>query len=174
MRQPPPPPSAFPTVQRLVLPRRRSSSTQPSCATSSAYTSVRTGRSLKASSTFAKPLPEAPLALPLSSTRSSWVSISFLCFLSITFFIFSVFSCVILYFKWVVGPFFVERKLLIIFELIVGLLKKKIRVFNFLSSSYLLTFAEVKKKKRKKEKKKKVGFARCWRCGWLVVSGAQC
>jgi hypothetical protein len=39
---------------------------------------------------------------------------------------------------------------IIIFELIVGLLKKKISVFNFLCSSYPLTFAEKKKKKKKR------------------------
>jgi hypothetical protein len=66
-------------------------------------------------------------------------------FLSITIFSFSIFSWVILCFKWVVGIFFVERKLPIIFELIMGLLKKKRSRFNFLSSSYPLTFAEEEK-----------------------------
>jgi hypothetical protein len=69
-----------------------------------------------------------------------------LVFLSITFFSFSIFSWVILYFKWVVGIFFVERKLPIIFELIMGLLKKKRNCFNFFSSSYPLTFVEEEKK----------------------------
>jgi hypothetical protein len=57
-----------------------------------------------------------------------------------------IFSWVILCFKWVVCIFFVEMKLPIIFELIMSLLEKKRSRFNFLSSSYPLTFAEEEKK----------------------------
>ncbi|KAE8038360.1 hypothetical protein FH972_010881 [Carpinus fangiana] len=67
-------------------------------------------------------------------------------FLSITFFSFSHFSWVILYSKWVVGISFAERKLPILFALIVGSLKKKRSQFNFRSSSHPLTFAEEEKK----------------------------
>jgi hypothetical protein len=63
----------------------------------------------------------------------------------------------------------VERKLTITFELIVGLLKKKISGFNSSKESGFSSWQYM----RIDELQSSVVVACCWRCGWLIVSGAR-